>query len=121
MPKEKLAEVQRINVEVGMNCMFDCKNCYRFFLCKLPEKWDILGQGRMDKIKEKMSKIKYKIAVLSGKGGVGKSTVTANLTIAFAQMGMRTSIIDSDFYGPSIPKMLGVKDKRLKVGREIIP
>ena len=53
-----------------------------------------------------LSKIKYIVAVASGKGGVGKSTVAANLAIALSRQGFRTGIIDADIYGPSIPMML---------------
>lgn len=64
-----------------------------------------------------MSKIKHKIIVLSGKGGVGKSTVTANLGMALARRGHvgRVGVLDADITGPSIPKMLGVRGRRLDV------
>ncbi|HIQ39283.1 MAG TPA: ATP-binding protein [Methanothermococcus okinawensis] len=63
-----------------------------------------------EKIRENMSKIKYKIGVLSGKGGVGKSTVTVNLATALNSMGKKVGILDGDIHGPNIPKMLGVEE-----------
>jgi ATP-binding protein involved in chromosome partitioning len=63
-----------------------------------------------------MDRIKHKIAIISGKGGVGKSTVTVNLAVALAQRGYGVGILDADVHGPSIPKMLGMKDEKLSVG-----
>jgi ATP-binding protein involved in chromosome partitioning len=65
-----------------------------------------------------MKKIKHKIAVISGKGGVGKSTIAANLAMAFAAHGYenRVGVLDADITGPCIPKILGVRDKKLKGG-----
>ncbi len=60
-------------------------------------------------IKKRMSHVKHKIVVMSGKGGVGKSTVAANLAVAFAKMGRQVGLMDADFHGPSIPKILGVQ------------
>lgn len=56
--------------------------------------------------------IKNVIAVASGKGGVGKSTITANLAVTLARMGFRVGLLDADIYGPSIPMMLDVERER---------
>ena len=69
-------------------------------------------------LKTRMKKIKHKIAVISGKGGVGKSVTTVNLAIAFAMHGHAYSvgILDADIHGPCVPKMLGMEGQRLAVG-----
>jgi ATP-binding protein involved in chromosome partitioning len=61
------------------------------------------------------------IAVASGKGGVGKSTVTANLAVALAARGIETAVVDADVYGYSIPQMLGVKQRPVTVDGLIVP
>ena len=71
-----------------------------------------------DQIKQRMSKIKHKIAIISGKGGVGKSLVTVNLATGLARNGRKgkIAILDADLTGPCIPKMLGLKGRRLDLG-----
>src|SRR5215831_3754922 len=61
------------------------------------------------------------IAVASGKGGVGKSTLSANLAAAFDRLGHRTGILDADVYGHSIPHLLGIHQKPVAVDRMIVP
>jgi ATP-binding protein involved in chromosome partitioning len=70
------------------------------------------------RLKMKMSKIKHKIAVISGKGGVGKSTVTVNLAVAFALQGHtdKVGVLDADIHGPCVPKMLGLRGQKLVGG-----
>ncbi len=69
-------------------------------------------------LRTRMKKIKHKIAVISGKGGVGKTVTAVNLAIAFALQGHenRVGLLDADLHGPCVPKMLGMEDKKLRVG-----
>ncbi|MEC8266198.1 MAG: P-loop NTPase, partial [Candidatus Thermoplasmatota archaeon] len=60
-------------------------------------------------------RIKHKIMVLSGKGGVGKSTVSTGLALSLAQQGHKVGILDIDITGPNVPKMMGLDGRRLHV------
>ncbi len=66
----------------------------------------------MEKIRENLSGIKHKIIVLSGKGGVGKSAVTANLAAVLAKEGYSVGVFDYDFHGPAMARMLGVTGRK---------
>lgn len=75
-----------------------------------------------DQIRGRMSQIKHKILILSGKGGVGKSTVAANLAVSLSLTGKSVGLLDIDIHGPSIPKILNLEDKKLMVfGDAIMP
>ena len=67
------------------------------------------------KLQESLGKIKHVIIVMSGKGGVGKSTVSSNIAATLSMMGYQTGIMDVDITGPNIPKMFGIEDERLDV------
>jgi len=70
------------------------------------------------KLADPLAKIKNIIAIASGKGGVGKSTVAVNLAVALAKSGAKVGLVDADVYGPSIPKMFGVEDQRPGMKKE---
>lgn len=79
-------------------------------------KEDREGKKRMmeqeEAVKARMEKVKHKVMVMSGKGGVGKTTVAANLAFALGMRGLDVGLMDADIHGPDIPKILGIEDKR---------
>ncbi|MFC1980314.1 P-loop NTPase [Chloroflexota bacterium] len=120
--ENKLVDLLRINAEIGWKCDFRCQDCHRFFECPLPQKIKFYQGGRIETITKNLSNVKHIIAVTSGKGGVGKSIISANLAVALAKRGYCTAIMDSDIYGPSIPSILGVDGGKLKSGTKgIVP
>lgn len=84
------------------NCKENCGTCPSKTTSNTPQ--GLPPKAKID--------VKDVILVLSGKGGVGKSTVSVNLAVALANRGKKTGILDLDFHGPNIPKMLGIEDRR---------
>jgi len=78
-------------------------------------------RGRQRKPDEMAAGVRHVIAVSSGKGGVGKSTVTINLAVALAATGARVGVLDCDVHGPDIPMMLGCKGEPEVVDKRLIP
>ncbi len=84
-------------------------------------KFQIMQEQMVEKrIEEKMKNIKHKIMILSGKGGVGKTTVAVNLAVMLAKKGYKVGLFDADIHGPNVPKMLGIQDSRLEVENNLI-
>jgi ATP-binding protein involved in chromosome partitioning len=79
-------------------------------------------EERKRRLSERMGQIRHKLIVLSGKGGVGKSTVAAFLATSLAARGKTVGLLDTDIHGPSIPKLLGLEDRRISIaGDTVIP
>lgn len=80
---------------------------------------DVAGQleEHRNRLRSRMAGIKWKIAIMSGKGGVGKSTLCANLAVGLVRQGHRVGVLDADIYGPSLAQMFGVRGYSLETGR----
>ncbi len=86
--------------------------------------FNVQGKDRQGGSEQLIPRVKNVVAIASGKGGVGKSTVSSNLAVALAQTGARVGLVDADIYGPNIPLMMGFTDKPDLFGNEqnkIIP
>jgi ATP-binding protein involved in chromosome partitioning len=77
--------------------------------------------GRGASGKQSIPGVKNIIAVSSGKGGVGKSTVAVNLAVALAQWGVKVGLVDTDVYGPNVPIMMGIDEEPLVQGQKLLP
>jgi len=85
-----------------------------------PQQGDMKRQMEIEQqqVRHRMARIKHKILILSGKGGVGKSTVSVNLAISLALAGKKVGLLDIDIHGPSIPKVLNLENARITLGNE---
>ena len=99
-----------------------CNTCETDSCTTKDQKPEERSEEVMDRqaLQSRMSKIKNKILVLSGKGGVGKSTVAANMAISLGLAGKRVGLLDVDIHGPSIPKLLHLEDRTLTATEEVI-
>lgn len=77
-------------------------------------------QNPDEKLQKTLGRIKHKIVVMSGKGGVGKSTVAANIAVALSLAGKKVGLLDVDVHGPSIPRLLSLKGKQPHMGVDVM-
>ncbi len=114
-------EIKQINVTEG--CNNKCEDCERYFDCNLSFKEMFKKRGILGMIRENLKTVRYKVVVLGGKGGVGKSMLTTNLSAALTLKGKKVCILDQVYDCPAIPMMLGIaEDARLLIGdKGLIP
>lgn len=117
MREKRTSAVDRniLELNVDFNCGRWCESCEKFFDCDDPKRFQIYERRRMKQAKAALSGVKHKILVAGGKGGVGKSLTTANLGMGMAMRDYKVTILDQDFDGPCIPKMLGTLGKRMEI------
>ena len=95
-----------------------CDTCNQSGSCSQQEK----EAHAQERLKLRLSNIKHRIMVMSGKGGVGKSTVATNLAVTLSQFGFEVGLLDADIHGPNIAKMLGIESRVVEgSGRGMIP
>ncbi len=80
-----------------------------------------VAQESVSQSSDLIPQVQHVVAVASGKGGVGKSTVAANLAVSLATMGHRVGLLDADIYGPSMPMMFGITDRPMVENDRLIP
>jgi Mrp family chromosome partitioning ATPase len=95
-----------------------CDTCNQTSSCSQQEK----EAHAQERLKSRLSNIKHRIMVMSGKGGVGKSTVSTNLAVVLSRDGLDVGLLDADIHGPNIPKMLGIEFSHVEgSGQGMIP
>ena len=112
----KRNEEKEKNTDCGQNS--SCASCDQGSQCDTSTR----EKHTEEMLKQRLKAISKKIMVMSGKGGVGKSTVAVNLAVALARKGFEVGLLDADIHGPNIPKLLGLEDSKLNGSPEgILP
>ena len=91
-----------------------CSTCSSASSCSVDEK----QRHEQELLAKKLQSIDHRLAVMSGKGGVGKTTVAVNLAVTLAKEGLNVGLMDVDIHGPNVPKMLGIESRRLEGSQE---
>lgn len=91
-----------------------CSTCGSASSCSVDEK----QRHEQELLAIKLQTIDHRLAVMSGKGGVGKTTVAVNLAVTLAREGLQVGLMDVDIHGPNVPKMLGIESRRLEGSQE---
>ncbi|MCD6527141.1 MAG: Mrp/NBP35 family ATP-binding protein [Desulfuromonas sp.] len=95
-----------------------CNSCSKNGNCSDNDKQACDKQQAEEKLANNLAAIKHKIVVMSGKGGVGKSSTATNIALALSQQGAKVGLLDIDLHGPSVPTLLGMEGQRPGVGED---
>ncbi len=118
LPKAGLEDVLRAKVQGALSDVPDVKKVNLGFAEAPPEGGRGIPGGQPAFAKRKVQGVKHIIAIGSGKGGVGKSTVAVNLALALSKLGYRIGLLDADIYGPSVPILMKLKGEKITVNEK---
>ncbi len=123
VPRERAASLEPVRraAEAAVQALPGVLNASAILTAHRPAAAPAQGAAQQQKPTQLLSNARAIVAVASGKGGVGKSTTSVNLAIALAQEGLAVGLLDADIYGPSLPRMLGIRGRPLASGNLIQP